>query len=327
MRIAFANLSRQAAPPPPGELQLRPADPGDLDRTDLTALALEKGLGGFVRGDGPVLRIVAPLDPTLDDMAAVLVLQEELGGKARPPAAAFARYVASLRKGIRPTDKVPLEESAEALFLHFRHRAGDPLSDEVRAARFLADWNRLAVGIREALARGADPHREALFGEESPFEEERHFLRKDRPRYERYRDAGERFLVRLPGEKGWVPALFLRRPLESSLFKFWARNDASAPGGAGFRFLAVWWGKGSPTECVFSTDPVDCRPIDSLATALQDAELRRNPQHPADDPWGVRFDNSMVVSPKKGTALSEAEVVTVLRQWGEVRSRRLRRDS
>ncbi len=324
MEIVFRLLpGGPDAKPALDELLLRPANRGDADRIDLTALALEKGVAGFVRGEGPVLTIVAPLQPTVDDMLAVLILQFELMEEQRPAAEAFARYVASLRKGLRPTDAVPLEESLEGLFAHFRDRAGD-LSDEARAARFLEDWGRLARILRPALARGADPHREVLFGKGSPFEAERQYLQTDRLVYERDRDAGERWRMQLPGEVTPIPALLLRRP-RSALFKFWARSDSSAPGGKGFRFLAIWTGAKGPYEWVFSTDPLDRRPLDGLARALQAEEEKLDPERAAADPWydGQRHGYTLVASPRLGTGLATARVRDVVRRWGKSRLPRL----
>ena len=69
--------------------------------------------------------------------------------------------------------------------------------------------------------------------------------------------------------------------------------------GPGFRLLAVWWGKVRLDQWVFSTDPLDRRRLDSLAAALQQAEVRRQPQHPPDDPWynGAAFAHTLVAPP------------------------------
>src|SRR5688572_7406020 len=72
MQIVFRRFPKE----PPrfvaaGELHLRPAGPNAAPR--MTALALEKGEAGFVRGEGPVQMLVIQAVPTLDDMVAALV--------------------------------------------------------------------------------------------------------------------------------------------------------------------------------------------------------------------------------------------------------------
>jgi hypothetical protein len=312
--------------PGPGELYLRPAAPEDLHRLDRAGLALAKGVKGFVCGAGTVERIVVPVDPTLDDMVAALLVERELEGAPRPPAADFARYTATLRKGLRPTAKVPLAESPEGIFAHFRQEAGDPLSDPKRAAVLLAGWRRMAEVLWPALCRGADPHGEALFGEGTPFEAERQFLHHDEHLYEHDRQVGEPWLIRLPGGQEPVPGLLLRVP-KSSLFKFWARTDPLAPGGKGFRFLAVWWDKEAPYEWIFSTNPLFREPIDSLARVLQEHEDKRRPRT-TNEPsimWydGHAFAGTLVGSPKAGTVLKVDDVLGVVKSWGKVQPLKL----
>src|SRR5439155_10081304 len=119
--------------------------------------------------------------------------------------------------------------------------------------------------------------------------------------------SGERWYVRIPGGPPEGAGLLLRRP-KSLLFKYWARQDAEAPGGQGYVFLAVDWGDG---KWVFSTPPLHRLPIKPLADALQAAEAAKDPQHAQKDPWfdGKPFGHTLVAAPRAGTRLGEPQVL------------------
>src|SRR5256885_1901474 len=135
MQIEFRPLNpdipRNALP---GELVVRPSNSSDFDRTDLTRLALERGVAAFVRGQAPITRIIVSDDPSLDDLVAVLVLEAELAGKPLPTDSPWGHYVAVLRGGMRPNRNLPIEDSLEGLFAMIRQEAGDPLTDPLTAA-------------------------------------------------------------------------------------------------------------------------------------------------------------------------------------------------
>ncbi|HEV3146291.1 MAG TPA: caspase family protein, partial [Gemmataceae bacterium] len=127
-----------------------------------------------------------------------------------------------------------------------------------------------------------------------------------------------RFWILLPGETEPVAGLWLHKP-ESTLFEQWARADKLAPGGKGYRFLAVSWGGGQWT---FSTDPEEGRRIDSLARLLQKNEEDRDVEHAKADPWydGSRGHHWTIVgAPWTNSRLSDDEVLAVMRRWGQSR--------
>jgi hypothetical protein len=300
---------------------LREADAG---RTDLAALALHYGEAAFVKGEGPARVLVVQHEPTLDDMLAVLLLQERLAGRQPPPGAeAFARYTASLRQGVRPAEDVPVEESPEAFFAAIRQDAGDRLTEPAKAARFLAGWERMAAVLRPALAAGIDPHRQTPFAPGDLLQHERQFLRRDRDVYRRDVRRGRRWRLRLSDEPAPVAGLWLPRP-RSALFKFWARTDPQTPGRLGYRFLVVTWEHGQWT---FSTDPLDRRPIKGLADELQAAELKAaeaagDPARARNDPWydGRNHGHTIVGAPHGGSLLSDEQVLAIVHRWGGVRN-------
>ncbi|HEV3145524.1 MAG TPA: hypothetical protein VGZ47_16645, partial [Gemmataceae bacterium] len=197
MDILFrAFLPNQPRTAPPGELHVRPLLPADEERLALSSIALEKGLDGFVWGDGPTRTIVARLEPTLDDMLAVLILEELLNHRPVPQAQLLAQYSLTLRKGFRPTSKVPLEDSPQGIFRVTRNRAnqeqGKRLDDPDTARRFLADWARMAKRLREALAQKLDPREVPIFAGDMEFEAERKYLRNDESIYRRDEERSER---------------------------------------------------------------------------------------------------------------------------------------
>src|SRR5262249_45001104 len=156
-----------------------------------------RGPAGFVRGDGPVGRIVLQQDPSFDDLLAALILEEQLAGRPVPENTPFAHYAAALAEGLRPSDRVPLEQSVEGVFAKLRVEAGDPLPDPQRAATFLDGWSRLAAVLRPAMAQGIDPHRQPLFAGRTEFQRDLQYLGKDHETYRDDRRRGQRWLVRL----------------------------------------------------------------------------------------------------------------------------------
>jgi hypothetical protein len=322
MDYAFRTFPRTDPPPAgPGELHLRPRSASPQAGRRLACLAVEEGVGAFVRGDGPVRCLVIQGDPTLDDMLAALFVERLLSGKDLPAGAkAFASYAALAREGLKPGD-LPLEDSLAGVYLAVRHEAGGDLGEDGPRAQFLADWSELARRVMQAAEEGWNPFSRSLVADDPTFARARAFLARDRDVYT-HQDVsrGERWLMRLPGGPNTpVGGLLLGSPPKSVLWKYWAREDPEAPGGRGYLFLAVFE---EARHWRFSTDPVHKLAIKSLADKLQAAEAARDSTRAAADPWfdGAPFGHTIVGAPRGGTLLSDAEVLAVVKRWAGVRS-------
>jgi hypothetical protein len=321
MDYAFRTFCRTDPPAPgPGELHLRPQSSSPQAGRRLACLAVEGGPDAFVRGEGPVRCLVIQSDPTLDDMLAALFLERRLSGKELPTGAkAFATYAALAREGLKPGD-LPLQDSLAGVYLAVRKEAGRDLTEPEARGRFLADWSDLARRAMEAAEAGWNPFTRSLTADDPTFARARAFLARDRDVYtDQDHSRGERWLMMLPGGSGKpVAGLLLGSPPKSFLWKFWAREDPEAPGGRGYLFLAVFEDE---RHWRFSTDPVHRVSIRSLAHKLQTAEAARDAVRAAADPWfdGAGFDHTIIAAPRRGTLLSDAEVLAIVRRWGGVR--------
>ncbi len=323
MQVAFRRFPAGAdSPPEPGEVYIRPDLAGQRGRRNMALLVLEQGLEALPHGEGDVERVVVSADAsgaTLDDMLAAAFLMRRLKtGRELPPGCRrFAEYAGLVRDGVRPSHAIAPEVSLEGVYLAIRNDAGNDLADPEVGARFLARWSRLADCILRAAEADLDPFKTSPCAEDAEFVRERAFLADDQRVYRQEVRQGERWRVRLPGDPPREGAgLLLRRP-NSRLFKYWSRTDKEAPGGDGYLFMAVDFGKGS---WVFSTDPVHRVPIRSLADVLQAAEAVKDGERAARDPWfdGKPFDHTLVAAPKAGTLLSEREVLRLVKRWAGV---------
>jgi hypothetical protein len=318
MDIVFrAKLAPEDAEPA-GEIFILPKGQ-DSQRRDLAAYVVSHGIPGLVQGAGPLKRIVIPCDttrPTLDDMLAASFVQRLIEGTGLPAGAAtFAKYTALAREGLQPGD-MPLDSAMEGIFLAIRSSAGDDLTDPYTGSKFLEEWDRVAQTILRAADAGKDPFVSNLFGDSSQFARERAFLKKDETVYHEDVRRGQHWLIQLPGGPPTSAMLLLEQP-KSLLWKYWSRRDTSAPAGGSYLLLVVDWGKGN---WVISTDPIQRIPIKELATALQAAEVHKNPEA-ANDPWfdGAPFGHTLVAAPHGGTKLSSADIQTIIRKWGKGR--------
>ncbi len=323
MEYCFRQFPPNDSPVPgPGELYVYPGpDQARARAAELARLALEDGPEGFLRGPGAVGRIVIKTDPTLDDMLAAAFLEGQLCGRPLPPGArALALYAAVAREGLKPGD-LPLADSLAGVYLAVRHAAGEDLGRPEMAARFLADWSRMAELLLATAAKDANPFTTPLFATAPEFARARAYLAKDWDVYARQDvPAGERWLVRIPGGAGPAGGLLLRRP-RSILWKYWSREDREAPGGRGYLFLAVL---PEATHWRFSTDPAYRLSIRGLAEELQRAEQAKDPARAALDSWfaGKQFGHTLVGAPRTGTRLGDDAVLRIVKRWTRARVER-----
>lgn len=296
----------------PGELVIKPADAATRERRDMANLAVSAGPDAFIRAAGEITTIVTSEDPTLDDLLAFEFLKLQVAHRPLPKnAAAFARYAALAREGLRPSS-VPLDQAMEGIYLAIRNGHGSDLTQPMTFMKYEGDWQRMAAHILAAAEKGVDPFKEAIFADAADFARERTFLAKDRDVYAQDVLRGERWLVKIPGGPPSASALVLREP-KSLLWKHWSRADQGSPTGDLYLLLGVYFGKGN---WIFSTDPVQRLPIKELAEKLQAAELAKGGDAKT-DPWfdGAPFGHTLVAAPKSGSKLSDDELLKVVRTW------------
>lgn len=308
MQIVLRKLDRDQDPAQ-GEVLVRP-DTGKNAATE----ALQRGVPGFPHLGVPAT-VVAPVNPTLDDMLAASILSWKQAGQTLPAGLdVYARYAGIAREGLRPSAG-RLEHSIEGVFLAVRNSRDPDLSRAENAALFLADWQRLADQLRKAAEAGKDPFKDDVLADASDFARERAFLAKDHQVYQQDVLRGERWVVTVPQGPPESSALVLRQP-KSLLWKYWAREDREAPAGGCYLLTGVEFDAGAWT---FSVDPVQRLSLKGLADAFQAAEQAKGAD--ANDPWfdGARFDYTLVSAPRGGTKLSENEVRDVFRKWCNAR--------
>ena len=300
----------------------------------LSALVLKHGLEALRPGTGDLRQIVIDASftsPTLDEMLAASFAKRLLQGQALPTGAmAFAAYATAVRQGLNASPGMPFEESTQGIFLAMRNAPGSgehggDLTVPTVAKRFEDDWVRLQARIFAAAAENKNPASDLLYAGHAEFTRERAFLSADQKTYRVDVQRGQRWLLRLPGGPRRSSGLYLEQP-RSLLFPNWSRQDREAPEGGLYLFLAVNWGKG---VWVFSTDPVQQLRIGPLADLLHKAEHRRalklgrDPNELAKDPWynGSRPEHAgtIVAAPRAGTALSDGEVLRIVKRWAKAR--------
>ena len=317
--VAMEIVFRKQDPPElsqagPGELLITAVRTCPTDRRAFAMLALEQGIEAFAGGEqDEVQRIVAPADPTLDDMLAAAILERLLAGvTVSDGMARFAQYAALVREGLRP-GKVPLDVSLEGVYLAILTSAGEDLTDAEVGARFLAGWSRLAAAILQAAEDGIDPFAESFLENDATFARERAFLGRDEEVYRQDVSRGERWIVRLPGGPPNASGLLLRRP-RSILWKFWARRDQNSPTGDAYLLLGVDRGQG---EWAFSTDPVHRLSLKSLAEQLEAAERQNSADSAVQEPWfdGKPFDHTLIAAPRSGSRLPDKSIIKIVRKW------------
>jgi hypothetical protein len=331
MPIAFRKFEADTpVQPAPGEVFVKRNPVHAKAPPGLASLVLEHGLAALLCGPGQPECLVLDAgftSPTFDEMLAAGFAQRLLETPERPlpdGCASLARYAALLLRGHRPPGPVAPEDSIEGVYQAIRNGCGTAggavdLTVPAVADHFLARWKEMETCLLRAAAADANFHAVSPFANNPAFDVERAFLAADRRKYRIDVNRGQRWRVSLPGTTGPEGGLLLHRP-ESLLFKHWAREDTEAPGGAGYLFLAIDWGEG---RWVFSTDPARRLSIASLAEPLQQREARRDQTRAQGDPWydGHRPEHAgtLVASPRKGTLLSERQVLRAVKRWAGVR--------
>ncbi len=321
MELLFRPQEEGDHPPGPGVCRLWILDEGGSQQRAFAETILKQGPEALARWSSSCQTLIVSAEPTLDDMLAAHFVQELQAGRGLPPhAARLAQYAALARRGHVPGDVAP-EQSLAALYAAICTLHGEILADSPAAAvEFLSRWRALA---RDVLQSEYDPFSQPAAGDDPIFAEEREFLRNDRAVYgEDVRQRGRRYRMTFPGEAGESAALYLDHP-RSILFKLWTRGDADAPGGARYALLIVRFGD---SDWRISTDPVQRRSLKDLAVRLQQAERQKLRAAAGDDPWfdGVPFNHTMIAAPRRGTRLSEEEVLKVVTFWARLRPARER---
>jgi hypothetical protein len=315
--LVFGNASPER--PESGELCVAPVDRNEPGARERSRRAVEHALAAFSKGDGPIRRIVVPLDPTLDDMLAATFCAWLLAGRQLPAGAEkFARYAAMVRESLRPSS-LPLEATLEGIFMAIRNISGEDLAEPAVAGKFTADWWRMSDRIMQAAVQNLDPLTSRLF-DDIEFARERTYLLNDHQVFLEDLARGETWTVELHGSKRQERAVLLRQP-KSLLFKYFCRSSADVPGAEAFALMAVQWG---PGEWVFSTDPVRRVSLKGLYDVLQAAEQARDPQRAESDPWfdGKPFQHTLVAGPKGKSILPDDEIVRIARRWSHARPER-----
>ncbi|HZZ28871.1 MAG TPA: SUMF1/EgtB/PvdO family nonheme iron enzyme [Pirellulales bacterium] len=284
-------------------------------RRAFAELAFREGPSAFPQGTEPIVAIVVSADPTLDDVLAAEFVQRQLAGEKLPAGCAgFASYAALNREALRPGN-VSLETSLKGIFMALRQSAGPDLSVASAGAAFLARWRMLADRIIAAAQAGVDPFNSPFPATDIEFARERAFLKHDREVFAEDVRRGQVWPVQLPGAPRKSLGLYLRNP-KSLLFCDWCREPQPALQGKPYLFLAVY-DETTPWKWIFSTDPVHKLPLLGLYEQLQAAETAHASAARRDRRWfdGAAFGNTLIAAPKNGTALSDSQVIQIVRSW------------
>jgi S1-C subfamily serine protease len=331
--VVFRDLAASTAPGP-GEVWLRPATGQEAESRALARLVFARGLSALQTAPCPdgVERVVVDAGsthPTFDEMLAAhlalgLLEQRKKGEPERVPAPfqVVADYAAQVRQGKR-LNKLPVEETLEGLYLAIRFPAGERLAKDDEVARqFLGHWGQLVGCLEKALAEGKDVVREGVLAEGLELFAALANLIEDPKRYRKDVRKGERWRIRLPGQKGTESGLFLRQP-SSHKFADWSRQDTATPTGEPYLFLVVRWE--ADGEWTISTDPAHNISLEPLARLLQKEEERARRGKGIQAPAPAWYDGrdhgyTIIGSPRPGgTALSERRVLAVVRTWARAR--------
>lgn len=292
--------------------------------------------------------------PDLDCCASVYAAYELLTAEPRREVLAhLGAYVSEIDRGAIPD----IDHLADSLYGVFQAHHHIQREKARKARRPIADLEVLELGLRviDAAVFLAEYElaRASKSGEELPpgpmlfsaifarkpgwFPEERARLRGDEEDY-RKKDRGaypRTYKARVRGEDAPVTGLWLDHP-QSLLFKYWARNDPEAPGGAGYGFTVVDWSIPQSNDFegkkrfVISVDPDSGTDLEGLGALLEEREKERRehldtkrPLNPpregtgTADPWyfGWGRGYTIIDAPYVGTVLTDEEVQAIHENW------------
>jgi hypothetical protein len=307
--ICLAPAARLLAPPGKGEVLVCPQPAQKSAPVALSRQVLRDGPFSLPHGGPPIVSILCPPAPCLDDLlAAYLSSLLATAGAVPPPSAdLLCEYAAHLREGLLP-GTVPPERSLAGTYLALMELHRDQPQLLVSRGVHLLRAALAAVQSKKSLLN------DDLFSADEYLSRERTYLAMDRTRYVRDRDAGQRFHVRIGHLRGHL--LLLRHPT-SILFRLFAHHDKDAPGGDGFDLLAVERaGQGGRLHLAFFADPRRRLPLQGvlgpLCQRLDRLERRRDPAGP--EPWydGRHHQYQRLASPRRGTAIPRRPLLRVL---------------
>ncbi len=322
MAVQLHMASRTAWPENPSESTLCLVTADAAMAGCVARHALESGLEGFERRGppGPVESAWVDGSGAFDDLLAAWLLTDGRDRAEEPGAVALADYAAMCRKGHSPGE-VPLEIRPRCVFEELKRatlqagRPGDSLDG------FWRDLDALFRHLLDQLAAGHNLLTDDLFSGHLRFKEAVEMLRRDRSVYEDDRDGGQIYTWWPSWEQVAAPLLVIEEP-RASRFADWARDDEAAPGGHGFTYLVVKHKVDGVVHWVLSVDPRKRRTVGQVAVQLQASEERAaDPDSGASDtpdPWVdvAHLGGTLVASPRGGSRLSSAEVLSVLDEQG-----------
>ncbi len=223
----------------------------------------------------------------------------------------LAEYISRIDQGQIPEPE-NLEWSLYGIFMVHRNRMKKKWMERKKGgtAAEKADFILLESGLRVIDAAVCIMEHEPAAEFSSLFRHrpgwfcrEREIIAEDRLLYEtdlshpRCREYTAPVRMKKSGEFKHVRGLWLENP-QSAFFKLWARNEPGAPGGRGYRFLAVDWSAADKKRFVISVDPESGTDLKGLGPLLEAGEKikremlgRPRPRHPVrppsdnSDPW------------------------------------------
>ena len=286
----------------------------------------------------PDVTLVTHIAPDLDAVTAGYFCHSLIvAGRLPRHADLIANYVKEIDQGIcfrHPGEVVTVYGVFTAICELIK--SGNPRPGQIdggldlqRVLQGFAIWDY----VLEAMAPGADLHRNGMFQRPHPFEAAEDLIVMDHAKYldDLAAAAKQRFSLPLHsgGGRGWVDALLAVNPA-SLLFRSWARGDnRHAPGGRGFCLLAVNY---DFKRYIISVDPQSPYTLKGLGDLLEAAETEKRrrlgaervgdprPGYASPDPWydgrNPLHNFTIVDTPRGGTVLTWEEILAILSEYG-----------